>query len=522
MPHLQTLRSRDLLRYAVAIALFIAMTGCSQNQPENKPSSSTAANSSGGEKSTPTPAADSTALVPVGDLETTEAEKVNKPWKGDFNEIGERRFIRALVVANKTSYYIDRANQRGIAYDSLVEFEKTLRSNSNTRNIAMKIAIIPTSRERLLPALAAGYGDIAIGNLTITPEREKLVDFSDPMLENVKELVVTGPTAPAISSIDDLSGKEVQVRASSSYRESLDALNRRFRSAGKAPVTIRPADELLEDEDILQLVDAGVIRITVIDSHVAKFWSQIYDRVKVHDDLSLREGGRIAVALRKNTPEFKRVFDDFARTHRAGTLFGNMMLKRYLGSPERLKNPTTEAEMQRFREVVSFFRKYSDKYDLPWLLVAAQGYQESGLDQSKRSSVGAVGIMQIKPDTAADKNVSIGNIDNPENNIHAGVKYLRFIIDQYFKDEQMDRINKGLFAFASYNAGPARIDGLRRKAKAAGLDPNKWFNNVEIIAAREIGRETVDYVSNIYKYYTAYRGVVEMNERRAKPKSKAS
>jgi membrane-bound lytic murein transglycosylase MltF len=233
----------------------------------------------------------------------------------------------------------------------------------------------------------------------------------------------------------------------------------------------------------------------------------------------LREGGRIAWAMRKNTPEFKRVINDFVRTRRAGTLFGNIMLKRYLGSADRLKNPVAQEEMQRFRDVVGFFRKYGNKYDLPWLLIAAQGYQESGLDQSKRSPAGAVGIMQVKPSTAADPNVGIRDIQNKENNIHAGVRYLRFVIDQYFNDEQMDRLNKGLFALASYNAGPARVAGLRRKAEAAGLDQNKWFNNVEFVAAREIGRETVDYVSNIYKYYIAYRGVVDVGERRAKARS---
>jgi membrane-bound lytic murein transglycosylase MltF len=511
----QTLSSIDKLAFysITIIALISAMAGCRQQLKQDN------AARPEGERAPTEPATDSTTLVPVVDLDATETQKVKAPWSGDFNELGERRYIRALVVVNETSYFVDRGEQRGYAYESLAEFEKSLRPQATTRHITTKIAIIPTTRDRLLPALAAGYGEIAIGNLTITPKREELVDFSDPLLDNVKELIVSGPSAPAISSIDELSGKEVHVRASSSYHESLKSLNKRLRSSGKAPVKIRFADELLEDEDIMQEVDAGIIQITVIDSHVAKFWSQVYDRVNVHDDLALREGGRIAWAMRKNSPEFKRVINDFVRTRRAGTLFGNLMLKRYLGSADRLKNPIAQAEMQRFRDVVGFFRKYGNKYDLPWLLIAAQGYQESGLDQSKRSPAGAVGIMQVKPSTAADPNVGIRNIENKENNIHAGVRYLRFVIDQYFKDEQMDRLNKGLFALASYNAGPARVAGLRRRAEAAGLDPNKWFNNVEFVAAREIGRETVDYVSNIYKYYIAYRGVVDVGERRTKARS---
>src|SRR5262245_46173541 len=503
-----------LALYNVAIlALISALAGCRQ-QPKQESTASSA-----GDSGAPAPAAENSDLVPVVDLDATEFQKIKTPWTGDFNELGDRRYIRALVVVNETSYFIDRGQQRGYAYESLAEFERSLRPKATIRHIATRITIIPTTRDRLLPALAAGYGEIAIGNLTITPEREKIVDFSDPLLDNVKELIVTGPSAPPISSLDDLSGKEVQVRASSSYHESLKLLNKRFHNSGKAPVKIRFADELLEDEDLMQMVDAGIYPITVIDSHIARFWGQIYDRVNVHEDLVLREGGRIAWAMRKNTPEFKRVINDFVSTRRAGTLFGNLMLQRYLGSADRLKNPIAEAEMQRFHDLVGLFRNYGNKYDIPWLLIAAQGYQESRLDQSKRSPAGAIGIMQVKPSTAADPNVGIRNIQYKENNIHAGVRYLRFVINQFFMDQEMDRLNRGLFAMASYNAGPARVAGLRRRAEAAGLDPNLWFNNVEIVAAREIGRETVDCVSNIYKYYIAYRGVAHVGEERAQARS---
>ncbi|MGH9834168.1 MAG: transglycosylase SLT domain-containing protein [Blastocatellia bacterium] len=446
------------------------------------------------------------------DLEHAELLRLNRPWKGDLDQINERRYLRALVAFNRTTYFIDHAEQRGIAYDSLVEFEKELRARAGQGVIAPKIMIIPTSRDRLLPALAAGYGDIAIGNLTITPERRKSVDFSDSVLDHVKELVVTGPSAPPIGALDDLSGKEVYVRPSSSYHESLVALNERFRREGKEPVVIRPADELLENEDLIQMVDAGIIGVTIIDDHIANFWTKLYDRAKAREDLVVRSGGQIAWALRRNTPELKSAVNEFVKTRRAGTMFGNLMLKRYLGDVEHLKNPTAEAEIGRFRELAGFFRKYAGQHDLPWLLVAAQGYQESRLDQSRRSAAGAVGVMQVRPATAAD--VGVPDISSAENNIRAGVKYLRFMIDQYFKDAPMDRLDKGLFALASYNAGPARVAGLRRKAEQMGLDPNKWFNNVEIVASREIGRETVDYVGNIYKYYTAYRSVSGLREKR--------
>jgi membrane-bound lytic murein transglycosylase MltF len=429
-----------------------------------------------------------------------------------MGQIATRRFVRALVAYNRTVYFIDGKQQKGMAYDSLVELEKWLRSESSDRNRGLKVAIIPTARDRLLTALADGYGDIAIGNLTITPERQKIVDFTDPVFDNAQELIVTGPAAPPISSLDDLSGQDIHVRASSSFRESLEKLNEKLRSSSRAPANIKFVDELLEDDDIIQMVDGGVFGITVVDKHTVDFWSQVYDRVKVHDDLVLRDGGRIAWAVRKGCPELMAMLNEFIGTHRAGTTFGNLILKRYLGSADRLKNPSEQEQLQRFRTLVAFFRRYGDEYRLPWLLIAAQGYQESQLDQEKRSPAGAIGIMQIKPEVAAD--VGINDISQPENNIHAGVKYLRFIVDRYFNDAPMDKLNRGLFAFAAYNAGPARVAGLRKQAEELGLNPNVWFNNVEIVAAREIGRETVDYVSNIFKYYTTYLAVAEQKTQR--------
>ena len=144
----------------------------------------------------------------------------------------------------------------------------------------------------------------------------------------------------------------------------------------------------------------------------------------------------------------------------------------------------------------------------------AQGYQESTLDQNAKSPVGAIGIMQVMPATGAA--MQVGDIAETELNIHAGVKYIRFMVDRYFKDEPMDRLNKTLFAFASYNAGPDRIAQLRRETSTRGLDPNVWFNNVETVAARRIGMETVQYVSNIYKYYIAYKLITEAQEEREK------
>ncbi len=439
---------------------------------------------------------------------------LNQKWIGDFDGMVKERIIRVLVVYSKTFYFLDQGRQRGISHDLLKEFEKFVNKKYKTKTLKFHVVFIPVPRDKLISDLIDGLGDIAVANLTITPQRLKHVDFSNPMLTGVKELLVTGPAAPPLSVVDDLAGQEIHVRKSSSYYESLVDLNASFKKSGKPQMKLIVAEELFEDEDLLEMVNAGLIPMIVMDSHKAHFWTQIFDKIKVHDDIAVREGGEIAWAFRKNSPKLKAIVNEFVKGHKKGTLMGNMLLKRYLKSTKYVKNSLGNKEMQKFNSMVAFFEKYSGNYDFDYLMIAALAYQESGLDQSKRSHVGAVGVMQVLPSTAADKNVGIPDIEKLEKNIHAGTKYLRFIIDRYYKDEPMDKLNQTLFGFASYNAGPARVRGLRKKATAMGLDPNIWFNNVEVAAAKVIGRETVQYVSNIYKYYIAYSMIVSQMEKK--------
>ncbi len=169
-----------------------------------------------------------------------------------------------------------------------------------------------------------------------------------------------------------------------------------------------------------------------------------------------------------------------------------------------MHNKKTVAQVRALRAT---FEKYALQYRLDWLLLVAQGYQESTLRQDLVSPAGAVGIMQVLPSTAADRVINIRNINTAENNVHAGIKFMRYIMDQYFCGAGVDTLNCHLLALAAYNCGPARVEQLRRIAKAKGLNPNVWFDNVEIIAAQKVGRETVQYVSNIYKFYASYRAL---------------
>ncbi|MBW2208137.1 MAG: transglycosylase SLT domain-containing protein, partial [Deltaproteobacteria bacterium] len=317
------------------------------------------------------------------------------------------------------------------------------------------------------------------------------------------------PQAPKITTLEDLSGKEIYVRKSSSYFESLTRVNASFKKQGRPPILLKTADEYLETEDILEMVNAGLIPMTVADSTLANFWSQIFPNITIYPKIAVNRGARIAWMIRKDSPKLKKVINDFVKTHKKGTLMGNILLKRYLKSTNYVRNSRAKKDMERFNAAVDFFQKYAKTYDMDWLLVAAVGYQESRIDQSVRSPAGAVGVMQVLPSTAKAHPVNIPDIEEMGENIHAGVKYLDWIYETYFEKENMDRLNKHLFTFAAYNAGAGKITRLRREAKKAGFDPNIWFGNVEVIAAKRIGRETVQYVSNIFKYYVAYRLIMD-------------
>jgi len=435
-------------------------------------------------------------------------------WTGDFDGMVERGFIRTLVAYNPLFFAPDGIQQRGLAVDVARIFEEWLNKNYGKKKRLLSVVLIPTPRDRLLADLAEGRGDIVAANLTITPERQKLVDFSMPTYPGVSELVITGPGAPGIKSLDDLVSTGVHIRRSSSYFEHLSALNEKRKKEGKPEIPVHEADERLEDYDLLDMVNVGVIPAVIVDSHKAKLWAQIFEKIKVHEDLAVNTGGAIAWAMRKDSTKLMKVVNGFVKKRRKGTLTGNILIKRYLGSTKWMDNVLSDKGRAKYQKTIGIIERYSDRYDFDWLMIAAQGYQESKLDQSKRSHVGAVGIMQVMPTTASDKNVNIDNIEKAGPNVHAGVKYLRFLRDRYFSGEELDPVDRVLFSFAAYNAGPAKIARARKKAASMGFDSNQWFNHVEVAAAKTISREPVVYVRNIYKYYVAYRRLEEMRAAR--------
>jgi membrane-bound lytic murein transglycosylase MltF len=475
----------------------------------------------------PVPAEDTPNLQTDSDQSQTPAETqtpdellpmpfrlIWQPWNGDWDEMVERRIIRAVVPFDGYQFYYDEGQPRGATWELLQRLENHVNDTLGTGNVKVFVVAIPVNRDQLIPALRDGHSDLIAADLTMTDERTSQLVFSRPLLTDVNEVIVTRNAVDPIMTLDDLAGREIVVRKSSSYHEHLLALQNDFTDRGLEPPIVSLADEVLEAEDLLDMLNDGIIDITVIDDYKAKFWATVFPEIVVRDDLVINAGGAIGWAMRKDTPQLALAIEGFMRLYGKGTMIGNDTYNRYLADASKVRCAQLREPSARLLNLASLFEKYGEQFEFNWLMLAAQGFQESGLRQDRSNPSGAVGVMQIKPSTAADRNVGIDDVSDVENNIHAAAKYMRFLADRYFDDPQINELNQWLLALGAYNAGPAKINRIRKEAEANGYDPNKWFDNVEIIAARRIGRETVTYVSNIFKYFVGYQLTIErLNQR---------
>ena len=434
----------------------------------------------------------------------------NKSWTGDFDRMLARRMIRVYAPYSRSLYFNDHGRERGLAVEMAREWERHLNKKyaKTLGKRPLTVYVVPATRDKLLPSLGEGLADVLIGNLTVTAARLEVADFVSGHVgtDALHEIVVTGPASPELHTLADLSGTTVHVRKSSSYYESLVALNDQFGREGRAPVQLVLVPEALEDEDMLDMLDVGILQLIVVDDWKAELWSPVLPRVKVRDDLVLRRDATLGWAIRKESPQLAAEITEFFQVS-AKTGIAEQHVRNLARRVRQLRDPTGSAEWKRFANTLAIFERYGKRYDFDPLMLAAQGYQESRLDQEARSHVGAIGVMQVMPATGAD--MGVGDIRRIEPNIHAGVKYMDLLMSRFFPDANFSPGNRPLFAFASYNCGPGNVSKARRTAAKRGLDPDKWFNNVEVVIAEQIGIETTNYVRNIYKYYVAYRLTLE-------------
>lgn len=432
------------------------------------------------------------------------------PYTGGLKTIEKKKVIRVLVAVDLGFYYIEDGQPKGILAELLYHMEKYFKKNK----VKINIQIIPVNRDELIPYLMEGYGDVIVANLTVTDSRKKEISFTHPILKDISEFVINNISSPPINSLEDLSGQRIWVRKSSSYYSSLLKVNKALKKENLPEAIIEVIDETIQDFEVVEMVNLGLINATVLDSHKTKIWQSKMQNIQINRDYPIREDSEIAWAIRKKSPKLLVLMNKYIKTVKSGTLLGNIIHDRYLEKQKWLNKFLSPEKMDKVRALSDTFYEYSTQYDMNYLMTIAQGYQESGLDQSKISNKGAVGIMQVLPSTAKDRAVNITDIYNARNNIHAGIKYMAYLRKHFFSGSGIDHDNQVYLSLAAYNAGPGNMRKMRRYAERGGYDPDVWFNNVEIVTRRYIGLEPVKYVRNIARYYIIYKQLAELNEQR--------
>ncbi len=433
-----------------------------------------------------------------------QLSRLDDHWREDLPEMLQRRTIRVLTTYSPSTYFIFEGRSYGFEYSLLKDFETFINRRFRRKATQTVLEFIPVPENLLIPCLQIGIGDMVAAGIRRPPQDIAGIDFTIPYLQNVSDVLITHRQAPAINLIEDLAGRRIHIQPAWQQSKTLRRIDARLLVTGRRPLKRTTTNGFLSSEDILELVNEGVIDLSIVESHIARLWSSVYPDIVILEFPEISAHTPIAWAVRRDNPEFKASLDRFLRGRQRGSWFGNIYYRQYFKETRWVSNPLIPTDHAKFSRYAPLFRKYGSRYGFDWMLLAAIAYQESQMKNRRRSHAGAVGLMQVMPTTAGDANVDIDNIWDPEQNVHAGSKYLALLRDVYFPAAEYSPQERIHFILAAYNAGPGKIARCRRLAVRMGNDPRKWFGHTELAARRLIGNETVRYVSNVSKYYMAY------------------
>ena len=457
------------------------------------------------------------AAAPAAPILVDLDARETRPFKGDLPGMRERELLRVLVTHGRSDFFAAEGKLRGFEYELFRELAEELGRNRSPGNLPMQVAFVPMGGADLIPALLAGHGDVIASSMTVTDARAEQVAFTSPYMSGVREVLVSHAGTPAPVSWKDLAGARVHVAAGASFPSGLQARSAALVAEGLPAIEVVETGRELDQEDMLELVHSGALRYTICDDFLVEHWAELLDGLRVHRDLHLDTDARIAWAVRPDAPELKALLDEFIAGHRRGTLIGNVLFNRYYRSTRWIANPLRRMETERLTSILGPLKEHADAFGFDWELIAAQAYQESGLDPRAQSRSGALGLMQLLPSTGKD----MGSKDllDPEDNLRAGCRYMAWLRKHHVNDPDLDEEVRVDFCLAAYNAGPTRVRRWREAAVARGLDPDVWFGSVELLALEDVGLQPVQYVGNISKYRTLYTMLLDGETRHAEARA---
>ena len=445
-------------------------------------------------------------LLVVSALGFAQANTAPEIWSGSYSEMLQRGEIRIAVPYDRTIYISDKGTPRGLSVEISKGLARWINAKyaAQSRSKPLSVKLVPTRSAELLNSLTTGRADIVLGDIGLyepIPNSQQFIINHSSKAE--QEVLVTGPSSPPLQKMTDLSGQTVYGSRNTNFQTTLSALNKELKREGKSPVNLISPLGDLDDEDLLEMLNSGLISYVIVGDWKFKLWQSIYRNIVMHQELSAKDAGWVGWVVRSSNQDLNDDLLDFYQSddfEKSRSAFRQEDYKEHL---KGLKDPIDKTSWARFESMKPLFDRYGAEYKLNPLFIASLGFQETLLNQSAVSGVGAIGVMQLMP--ATGMSLGVGDIHLLEPNIHGGADYMNQLISKYFPDAQFEGNNRSLFAVASYNIGPNNVAKARDQAKQFGFDPDRWFGNVEFIATERMGYEPMIYVRNVYKYYMSYR-----------------
>jgi membrane-bound lytic murein transglycosylase MltF len=418
----------------------------------------------------------------------------------DLDAIRDKQVLRVLVNQSRNSSGGVKGQEIGVEFQRLQAFEHYLNAQAGDgRKVTFKI--VPKAKNQLLTALERGEGDLVAPGELLDATQSKGVQASEPVVRDVPLVLVGVRGQRSLRHLEQLSGRTLSLPTGSAADEALHQLNRRLELRKLPPAKIEWVDPSLAVEDVLEMVQAGIYPLTLVEQPIAERWARVMPRLRLDRSLIVKTEGDINWFVRSDATQLRASVDGFLDAYKPANGRDEAFEKAYKNM-YRVNNPLVRGNMDKLEQLRPTLQRHADAQGIDWLDLAALAFKESKLNPGAKGSGGATGLLQITP-TAA-RRVGVGNIQNTDNNVQAAARYMALIQRKFFSSPRVNERERMAFVLAAYNLGPERVQRMRKEARKRGLNPNQWFFQTERIAMEQGGENVVTFVNSVNKYYLAF------------------
>lgn len=418
----------------------------------------------------------------------------------DLTQIRGSKVLRVLVNQSRNSSGQVRGEAIGAEYHRLHAFENYLNGFA-AKGQPIKLKIIPRAKEQLLGALQRGEGDLVAPGELMQLRPSASVTTSGPVVANVPFVLVASKGGRRYARVEQLAGKTLALASGSAAGLAVEQLNTQLAARKLAPIKVEWVDPSLAVEDVMEMVQAGIYPMTVMELPIAERWAKVMPKLRVERRVAFSAPGSMSWYVRRDAPLLSASVDRFLASYKAPADIDAAFVKVYRGL-YKVHYPLARADRQRLEQLRPVLQRHARQQNMDWLNLAALAFKESQLDPTAKGASGATGLLQITPSAA--RRVGVGNIQQLDNNVQAGARYLALIRRKFFSSNKLNERERMAFTLAAYNMGPERVQAMRKEARKRGLNPNQWFFQTERIAMEQMGMGAVSYVNSVNKYYLAF------------------